>query len=305
MSEQDIDAFVAELTAQENAQQNGEVEQEQDETIEAPEQETVEEVETPEDSDEQEQSDEAEQNDDELLDRISKAGEETESLPKNVQKKINRDNAARKEAEERAARLEAELEALRTKGTRHHGNNDEVQLPKTAEEFQQAIEYALEQREAKKAESERKAKEQQEFQALQLKAKAHEERGNELFEDFEQKVVPDVFSPAMALEIARIDDSTAAAKVAYYLGANPVLAKSIKALPAIDQIREIAAIKARLSVRQQSKVASSAKKPLSNVGSSAGSNLKNENVDNDTDASGVRKLNKGFDEWAKAQGIKF
>lgn len=332
MNEQDIDAYIAELTAQERAQNelkdNSAVEEmETAGNKDAPEngadaedgkeaEALLESEESGNASDEMANDiSEAETSDDELLELVSKAGADDEddkdadtTLPKNVQKKINRDNAARKAAEQKAAELQAELDALSaryqpTSGTSPEGTPEQ---PQTAEErFRAEVRRVIQEEKQQVLLEEKRAKEREEIKQLEGQAQIIEARGKELFDDFDAKVTADKFSPIMMMEIAKISDGTQGAKVAYYLANSPTLAKMIKSMPIIDQIREINAIKARLSVRPQSKVVSTAKKPLSNVGATAGSNLTKETDSKDTDASGIRKLDKSFDELTKKLGIKF
>jgi hypothetical protein len=213
-----------------------------------------------------------------LLESIAAAGEEVETqetdsksdtLPANVQKKIDREVAQRKQLQEQVAQYQSKIEQMAASMQPKQDMQEEFEVPQTMAEFKQLIAKTLAEESSAVELQKKRAAEIAEEKAFAESVIQIDEVGAKLFEDYDEKITPAVnagrITPAMIREIARLEPKSGA-KAAYYLSSNPDLAKSIAQMPVIDQIREVAAINARLSVKAQTKKVSSAPKPTESKG---------------------------------------
>lgn len=278
-----VDDFVRQLEAEQQAAKAGNenvvnesVNEEIGDTTEMQSENIEPEVITEEQSDNQES--EAESSDDELLNSIANATEQADNLdtlPKNVQKKINRDNAARKRAEEELARAQEEIARLRmqhpatSNAPVNQFQDDEIDESLPVSE-QVKLHLAAEKRQQQTEEN--IARESARINKLSELAAGKAEKARAVFDDYDDVVAPVVQKftdkPHILLAIPQCENM---GKVMYYLGKNPAYtADLLNITDPLEAAMKIGKLDAKLSQKPATKKVSTAPKPTEKVGSTAG-----------------------------------
>jgi hypothetical protein len=220
---------------------------------------------------------------------------EKPSLPKGVQRRIDKITRQKYEAERRAEALEAQLQQRPAPQAQPQANAEKPTLEQfdydDAAYIEALTDWKLEQKltaeRKQNAEAQRRSQQEQVYQDFESKRQATLTQGVTKYEDFEEVVIDNpevVITPQMA-DI--ITDSEIGHEIAYYLGSNTAESESISKLSPLKQAAAIAKLENKLASKPAKKI-SSAPEPIKPVGAKG-------TVTNNLDPS------KDFKKWAEAR----
>lgn len=213
--------------------------------------------------------------DDKLLSEIALAVEEKEeSLPKNVQKKINRETAARKQAQEELLRLQQENARLIALGVGKSNDDYSVNVNFDDEDLtvQESVKRALAAEKQKIAQEEQFKRQTEYLNNLSNLAAEKADKARSIFPDYDDVVSPLNeklgSNPALMLGIAKCDNM---GKVLYYISKNAEYQKEIlQTKDVMDIALKLGKLDNKLSQKPVTKKVSSAAKPVEKSGATAG-----------------------------------
>lgn len=213
--------------------------------------------------------------DDKLLSEIALAVEEKEeSLPKNVQKKINRETAARKQAQEELLRLQQENARLMALSVGKSNDDYSINVNFDDEDLtvQESVKRALAAEKQKIAQEEQFKRQTEYLNNLSNLAAEKADKARSIFPDYDDVVSPLNeklgSNPALMLGIAKCDNM---GKVLYYISKNAEYQKEIlQTKDVMDIALKLGKLDNKLSQKPVTKKVSSAAKPVEKSGATAG-----------------------------------
>ena len=208
----------------------------------------------------------------EIVDHEISEGEGNKNDPLYVQKRLKRErrNHEReiRELQARMDQMQSQLQPNQSMQQPQQGPQDfGQQNPGNMDMIQQAVGYALQQREME----ERKAREneaQQHIVKQYQDLNRHLDQTSDKYDDFEDVVRGDAQFTAHMRDAALMlpkKGPGSAGEVLYRLGKNPEELKRIGQLPAIDQAKEVVALSHALISGGENKQSQSTSRPLGNV----------------------------------------
>lgn len=231
-----------------------------------------------------ESDDEEHDDEQDLIDSIAnarQAEESLESLPKNVQKKINRETAARKQAEEENGKLRQQLASFSSSAPAPSqvAPVDEFYINEDLPVGEQ-IKLHLQAQEKQREANELSRKQSAHFAALSEQAQAKSDKGRSMFADYDEVVAP-ITRQLTSTLLMVLPKCEHMGKVLYYLGKNPVVASDFfKTTDSMELVMKVSKLDQKLSKKPVAKKVSSAPKPSPKVGSVAGHGSKAADVGN-------------------------
>lgn len=228
--------------------------------------EEVEEAATDEDAEEEGQDEEEEDEEEEKPEPPKK---QEKSLPKGVQKRIDKITRQKYEAERQIQELQQQLAQRseapvnKEKPTLEQFEYDDAAYIEALTDWK--VQKALEMTQAQNAEKQRRSQQEQVYQDFESRRQSTNIKGVTAYDDFED-VVLDNYDLTITPQMADIiTDSEIGHDIAYYLGSNTSEADNIAKMPPLKQAAAIAKLETKLASKPQKKI-SKAPNPIKAVG---------------------------------------